>query len=144
MADTASPGGGEPVVVTLPAEIDRTNASIVARQLHEALASGAAVVIADLTSTNFCDCSGVRSLLLAHHQAAAANIEFRLACAASAVLRVIDLLGLSDQLLIDPGLAAASTSTPDPGRTPTGLPALLSYLRRRIPRASRATGTTPR
>ena len=51
MADTASPGGGEPVVVTLPAEIDRTNASIVARQLHEALASGAAVVIADLTST---------------------------------------------------------------------------------------------
>lgn len=111
MADTASPGGGEPVVVTLPAEIDMTNASIVARQLHEALVSGAAVVIADLTSTTFWDCSGVRSLLLAHHQAAAANIEFRLACSASAGLRVIDLLGLSDQLLIDPGLAAASTST---------------------------------
>ena len=84
MADTASPGGGKPVVVTLPAEIDMTNASIVARQLHEALVSGAAVVIADLTSTTFWDCSGVRSLLLAHHQAAAANIEFRLACSASA------------------------------------------------------------
>ena len=83
MVDTASPSGGGPVVVTLPDEIDITNAGFVAGQLRAALASGAAVVIADLTATTFCDCSGVRSLLLAHHHAAAGDIQFRLACSSA-------------------------------------------------------------
>ena len=39
MVDTASPSGGEPVVVTLPDEIDITNAGFVAGQLRAALAS---------------------------------------------------------------------------------------------------------
>jgi anti-anti-sigma factor len=145
MADTASPAGREPVVVTLPHQIDMTNSSFVAGQLHEALASGAAVVIADLTATTFCDCSGIRGLLLAHHRAAAGNIQFRLTCSSPLVLRVIDLLGLTDQLAIYPSLAAALVPIPAPGGgTRTGLPALLSFLRRRIPGASRATGTGPR
>lgn len=117
MADTASPGGGEPVVVTLPDEIDMTNVSFVAGQLRAALTSGAAVVVADLTATTFCDCSGVRSLLLAQHHAAAGNTQFRLACSSPVVLRVIHLLGLGDQLAVYPSLAAALMPAASPGGT---------------------------
>lgn len=46
-----------PVVVRLPAEIDMVNAEHVGEELCSALTRGAAVVIADLTWTGFCDCA---------------------------------------------------------------------------------------
>jgi len=41
------------------------------RQLGCALATGAMIVIADMTGTRFCDSTGLRALVLAHKQAAA-------------------------------------------------------------------------
>jgi anti-anti-sigma factor len=83
-----------PVIVTMAAEIGITNAGSTAEQLLSAIAPGVSAVIADLTGTAFCDCSGVRSLLLADHKAAASNTRLLLAVPAGAVLRILEMLGL--------------------------------------------------
>jgi anti-anti-sigma regulatory factor len=59
--------GSTPVIVALPAEIDLSNAEQVYDQLAAALASGAAVVIADFTGTRFCDCACLNRLLRVHN-----------------------------------------------------------------------------
>jgi anti-sigma B factor antagonist len=85
-------------VVVLPDEIDVVNAGSVGEQLVAAIVPGVAVVVADLSTTTFCDCAGVRSLLLAHREARASNAELRLVARSRAVLRILKLLG-TDQLL---------------------------------------------
>ena len=50
-----------PVVVVLPAEIDVTNSEQVYDRLVAALTPGVDIVIADMTSTSFCDSSGVHA-----------------------------------------------------------------------------------
>jgi anti-anti-sigma regulatory factor len=58
----AGPGTVRPLVVpeivTLSAEIDLTNAPQAGDELCAALGPGAAVVIADMSRTAFCDSSG--------------------------------------------------------------------------------------
>jgi anti-sigma B factor antagonist len=84
-----------PVVVALPAEIDLTNAEQVGAELDAACASGAGVVIADLTATSFCDSAGIRYLLLANDAATAHEAQLRLAVQPEGmVLRTLTLMGL--------------------------------------------------
>src|SRR6202046_465407 len=68
-----------PVVVVLPAEIDVTNSELVHQRIVAALTPGVDVVIADMTSTTFCDSSGVHAVVFAHEAAVARGIELRLA-----------------------------------------------------------------
>ncbi|HTX28003.1 MAG TPA: STAS domain-containing protein [Streptosporangiaceae bacterium] len=83
-----------PVVVVLPAEIDVTNADEVYQQLVAALAHGVGAVIADLTSTSFCDSSGVHAIMRAHNWAATRDIALRLAVPPKgSVRRVLELTG---------------------------------------------------
>ena len=96
-----------PVTVALPAEIDLANAEDVGEQLRAAFAPGVTVVIADLGSTAFCDCSGARQLVLAHKRAVASNCELRVVISSAGVLRVLASLGLDCELEIYPDLAAA-------------------------------------
>jgi anti-anti-sigma factor len=97
-------------VITLPAEIDISNATDVKDRLTGALVPGAEAVIADLTATYFCDSSGLRVLANACKQAAANGIELRLAVPSAAVLRVIALIGLDGYLAIYPSLGQALES----------------------------------
>jgi anti-sigma B factor antagonist len=84
----------EPVVVVLPAEIDVTNSDEIHQSLLAALAPDVGIVIADLTSTSFCDSSGVHAIVRAHEQAAARDIVLRLAVSPDgSVLRVLQLTG---------------------------------------------------
>jgi anti-anti-sigma factor len=87
-----------PAVVVLPDEIDFLNADSVGERLAAAIVPGVAVVIADLTVTVFCDCAGVRGLLLAGRRASAVHAELRLVVRAGAVLRILELFG-ADQVL---------------------------------------------
>jgi anti-sigma B factor antagonist len=103
-----------PVIVPLPAEIDSANAEDVGRQLCAAFAAGATVVIADLTSTVFCDSSGVSQLVLAHKRAVATNCELLVVISSARVLRVLAILGLDRVLEIYPDLAAALATRPTP------------------------------
>jgi anti-anti-sigma factor len=83
-----------PVVVVLAAEIDVTNSDEAYEQLVATLASGVSIVIADLTSTSFCDSSGVHAILRAHDRAAARDITLRLAVSpGGSVRRVLELTG---------------------------------------------------
>ena len=96
-------------VVALPTEIDIVNADGVGEQLRSAVTPGVTIVIADLTSTVFCDCSGMRHLLLAHDYATAHDAQLRLAVPPGHVLRILKLMGLDHLLPIYPSLAAALT-----------------------------------
>lgn len=84
-----------PVIVVLPAEIDAINAGQVFATITSALASGVSLVIADMTSTAFCDTSGVRALVDAHNRAVTDDIGFRLAIPPEgSVRRVLELTGV--------------------------------------------------
>lgn len=97
----------QPTVVTLPDEIDVANAERIGEDLQAAFTPGVTVVIADMTATTFCDSLGIRTLVLAHQQAAASGAKLRLVVPSVSVLRLLALLGLDGVLAIYPSLQAA-------------------------------------
>ena len=100
--------GSTPVMVALPAEIDLSNAEQVYDRLYTALASGAAVVIADFTGTRFCDCACLNRLLRVHNQAGGHNAQLRRVIPPGAPVReVVKLLGLDQQLPVYANIDAA-------------------------------------
>jgi anti-sigma B factor antagonist len=101
---------GPVVVVVLPGEIDFVNADSVGERLAVAIVPGVAVVIADLTVTAFCDCAGVRRLLLAGRRTSAVHAELRLVVRARAVLRILELLGADQVLPVYPDLGMAQAA----------------------------------
>lgn len=98
-----------PVVVALPEEIDISNADSMREQLRSAFRPGVAVVIADMTSTAFCDMSGWRNLLSAHDDAGADGVQLRLVIPPGGVRRVLKLLGFDRVLAVYPSLDSART-----------------------------------
>jgi anti-sigma B factor antagonist len=97
-----------PVVVVLPAEIDVTNSEQVYEQLVAVLAPGVSTVVADLTSTVFCDSSGVHAIMHAYESAAARDVRMRLAVSpATSVRRVLELIGVARLMPVYPTLAEA-------------------------------------
>ena len=95
------------VIVILPDEIDVVNAESVYEQLNSAFVPGVAVVVADMTSTSFCDSSGFGLITLAHQHATALLGQLRLAIPPGDVRRILQLLGLDQVLLVYPTLKAA-------------------------------------
>jgi anti-anti-sigma factor len=97
-----------PVVVVLPAEIDVTNSELVHDQLVAALTPGVSVVVADMTSTSFCDSSGVHAVIFAHEAAAARGVQMRIAVLPEgSVRRVLQLIGVASVVPVYPSLAEA-------------------------------------
>ena len=109
-----------PVIVMLPAEIDIANGAGVGQRLCAAFAPGVTVVIADMTSTVFCDSSGISQLVLAHHCAAAHHAQLRLVVPHAKVLGALTLAGLDRLLPVYPSLDAALAAEPVPGRQASG------------------------
>jgi anti-sigma B factor antagonist len=101
-----------PVIVRLPAELDIAEAENVGEQLRAAFARGAAVVIADLTSTVFCDSSGASQLVLFHDYAAFNHAQVRFVIPDRNVLRVLTVTGIDQLLSIYPSLDAAVSAGP--------------------------------
>jgi anti-sigma B factor antagonist len=98
---------GRASVVVLPEEIDITNAGAMREELCSAFSPGVAVVIADMTSTAFCDTSCFRNLLIAHADAHATGAQLRLVILPGGVRRVLKLLGLDRQLSVYPSVDSA-------------------------------------
>ena len=106
MNDQAEPIA--PVVVVLPAEIDVTNSEQVYEQLVTALAPGVDMLIADMTSTVFCDSSGVHAIMHAYESAAARDVRMLLAVSsATSVRRVLELIGVARLVPVYPSLQEA-------------------------------------
>jgi anti-sigma B factor antagonist len=97
-----------PVVVVLPAEIDVTNSELVHERIVAALTPGVDVVVADMTSTTFCDSSGVHAVVFAREVAVTRGIELRLAVSPDgSVRRVLQLIGVGSVMPVYPSLAEA-------------------------------------
>ena len=112
------------VVVTMPAEIDVTNADRIGEELSAAIAGGAGIVVADMTGTRFCNSSGISMLVLAHRQAADNGAELRLVVFSAPVLRALKLVRMDFLLPIYPSLdaALAPEAVPEP-ELPAPVPA---------------------
>jgi anti-sigma B factor antagonist len=89
-------------VVTMPAEIDATNAASVETFLAQLSAERPEIISADLTGTTFCDSAGVRAITLAYQRAIGQGIQIRLVVGDSPVSRIFDLTGLDKILPIYP------------------------------------------
>ena len=102
-----------PAVVRLPAEIDVTNADEVLTLVTGVLATGATVIVADLTTTSFCDSAGLRHLLMAHRQAGRAGVQLRLVIPPGGpVGRVTELTGIGRFVAVYPTLQLAVGAGP--------------------------------
>lgn len=97
----------EPVVVGFPDEFDIGSAGDLAEQLRAAITPGGSAVVADLTTTAFCDSSGVRIIVLARGWARDDNVELRLVVPPGPTLVVMKLVGLDQLLPIYPSLDEA-------------------------------------
>ena len=88
-----------PVIIALPATIDVTNAWQVHNRLSAVIASGAPLIIADLTATVFCDAAGSDWLHMIGYHTATRDGRLRLVIPPGALLRrMLELLGV-DHLL---------------------------------------------
>ena len=88
---------GSHIVVQLPQEIDTSNAAQVKEQLLGLLNSDSpAPLIIDLTSTVFCDSSGIKALIHAHTRANGSHRRLYTAVLPTGpVRRIFDLTALS-------------------------------------------------
>jgi anti-sigma B factor antagonist len=109
----------KPAVVAFPGEFDISNAGDLAKQMRTAITPGVSAVVADLTTTQFCDSSGLRVIVLAYDWAKADNVELRLAVPPGSALVVLKLIGLDQLLPIYPSLDKALAGEPIPGEGAT-------------------------
>ena len=115
----------EPAVVTLPAEIEQDSAGLALggtdsvldsagpayAALRSAVASGAPVVVADLTGTTFCDYASFHQLVVIHQLAAISDVQLRLAMPADGTVRHwLEFLAHHRLVRAYPGLKAATTA----------------------------------
>lgn len=96
---------GQSGVATLPAEVDVGNADQIRQALLAAASRDIAVLTIDMSQTTFCDSAGVHAIIAAHQQATATGTEVRLV--ATAVLRILTLVGVDQLIPIYPTLDAA-------------------------------------
>ena len=92
-------------VITMPAEIDATNADEVRAALLSAARPDVPVLVIDMTGTTFCDSSGVHAVITAYRQAAETGTELRLAV--TSVQRIFTVIGANQLMPIYPALEAA-------------------------------------
>jgi phosphoserine phosphatase RsbU/P len=111
---------GRHAVVTMPAEVDITNAADVSDLLAAVAGESPEVITADMTATVFCDSAAVRALVRAHELAVAGGSELRLAQGESPVARIIQLTGL-DQIV--PVYRSVQQSLATPRNGPDSRPA---------------------
>lgn len=98
---------GQVAVVTLPAEIDVTNADAVREDLLSVLNQGAVLLVADMSKTTFCDSAGVSALVRTFRQTAAScSSGLRLVVGTPAVRRVLSLTGVDRLVDVFPSVAA--------------------------------------
>jgi|SRR5271166_1146497 len=98
-------------VVAAPEEIDMISASELRSALLEAAAHGHGTLVVDMTRTQFCDSSGVHTLLAAHERAQAEGGELLLVISAAIVLRIFEITGLDRIIRNFPGLDEALAQT---------------------------------
>jgi anti-anti-sigma factor len=101
-------------VITLPGQLDATNAGSVSEELLRTLNRGPGVLIVDMSGTSFCAVAGVHTLMRARGRASAAGIGLRVVVTATIVRRVLRLTGTDRALELYPSVHAAVAGLPGP------------------------------
>jgi anti-sigma B factor antagonist len=102
---------GQVAVISLPVEIDLSNADQIREDLLTLVNRGAATLVVDMGGTTFCDSAGVNALVRALKRATANGTGMRLAVSTHAVRRVLDITGVDHLIDIYPSVAAALATT---------------------------------
>jgi anti-anti-sigma factor len=146
MTEGIVPAGwtGRLVVVASPEHVDAASAASIGDQLRAAFSKGAAVVIADMSATSWCDRAGVDALIHAYHVAAVSNAELRLVVRAPAVDRLVSGAGLDRLVPVFRSVEAAAALGPGGYLTPDDS-VLQAYPKQWAvrPRAGQANGSGP-
>jgi anti-anti-sigma factor len=106
--------GGQ-AIVTLPEQIDVSNAGQIREELLAVINRGAAALIPDMTATLSCDHAGADAVVRAYQRALVSGTQLRLVVTAPIVQRVLGINGLDRLIPIYPTLEAAiAGGTPAP------------------------------
>ena len=101
--------------MTLPEQIDVSNAGQIREELLVVINRGAAALIADMTATLSCDHAGADAVVRAYQRALVSGTQLRLVVTAPIVQRVLGINGLDRLIPIYPTLEAAiAGGTPAP------------------------------
>jgi stage II sporulation protein AA (anti-sigma F factor antagonist) len=115
--------GGVPVV-TVPEELDITNAPHLEPALAEAAGKGHGRFVVDMSRTKFCDCAGLHALLVANKKARDDGGRLALAVGGKAVLRLFEVTGAGSVVpcftSLEQALAHASADGAGDGHAPDG------------------------
>jgi anti-sigma B factor antagonist len=93
---------GSHVIVTMPEEIDVTNAEDVFGMLAAVATESPTTVTADFTSTSFCDSAGLSALARGQQFISEYGAELRIVLGDSPVRRIFQLTGLDQMVTIEP------------------------------------------
>jgi len=107
---------GQHAVITMPAELDAANADEARRALLGAVSAGPAILVIDMSRTTFCDSAALKAVIGAHTQAVKTSTQLRLV--ATAVLRILTIVGIDQLIPVYPTLEAALTGAPAAGASP--------------------------
>lgn len=111
---------GQLAVVTLPRDVDSSNAGAIGEQLLLVINRGATVLVADMTGTVSCDYSGADALAHVYRRAIANGTQLRLAVTAHAIRRLLALNGLDRLAAVYPDVEGALAAGADRGEVPGG------------------------
>jgi anti-sigma B factor antagonist len=98
---------GQVAVVTLPEEIDVTNADMIREDLLSVVNQGAVLLVADMSKTTFCDSAGVSALVRTFRRASTSASPLRLVVSTPAVQRVLSITGVDRLVDVYPSVAAS-------------------------------------
>ena len=96
--------------MTLPDNIDLSNAGAIGEELLALINRGAAALIVDMTTTASCDYAGAEALVRAYRRAVASGTQLRLVVPAEIVRRVLSLNGFDRLVSVYPCREAAITA----------------------------------
>lgn len=108
---------GRQAVVTLPEHIDVSNVGQLRERLLSVINRGAAVLVADMTSTASCDHAAMDAIARAYQRAAVTGTQLRIAAAAPVVRRVLSVEGLDRLVSVYPSVDAALAAAARPAGT---------------------------
>jgi len=101
-----------PEIVSLPTELDIATNKAIGEQLIAASHPGGCVVIADMSRTEYCDSSAIRSLTFVSSHMAAIGGELRIVLTSQAIWQLLRLFGADQMLRVYPDMQSALTGAP--------------------------------
>jgi anti-anti-sigma factor len=114
---------GRQAVMTLPEQIDVSNAGQIGEALLSAIGHGPTSLIADMSATISCDYAGAEAVVRAYRRTIRTGTELRLVVTAQTVRGVLGTSGLDRLVAIYPSLESATAA-----RTPAVIQARLGGL----------------